>query len=391
MYLKQKTLLLLFILISIPSQVFAASWNQVVEDISSILDEALVIYEKGEVQQAKDKVNDAYFGPFEGEEMEQAIRLNISAKRAFELEERFSMIKKLMTKGASAVEITAVMDQLKGMLQEDASLLISSERGMAGTFLYSFSIILREGFEAILLIAALIGYLIKSGNKDKMKIIYYSLIAAIFASLATALSIKLFFDISGENQEAIEGITMLIAVAVLFWVSYWLLSKVQGESWQRYIESKVNISLSKGNMFALWAVAFLAVYREGAETVLFYTALLAGAQSNEYGMIGLGMAIGIIVLIGVFFIVKYTSIRLPLKSLFLVTGSLMYILAFIFAGKGIVELQEADWITSSTANGVPVIDFLGIYPTWESLSLQLLLVVAVIVPLLWKSVKRKKY
>ncbi|MCF6094399.1 FTR1 family iron permease [Microaerobacter geothermalis] len=383
------TIVLLTVFI-IPSQAFAAaSWNQVVDEISGILDEALIFYEQGNVTEGKNKVNDAYFGPFEGDEMEKAVRINISAKRAFELEDRFSEIKKLMDKGAPSSEIVAVMNELNEMLRQDAAVLTRSEGGLLGVFLYSLSIILREGFEAILLIGALIGYLLKSGNEDKVKVIYSSAITAIIASLATALSIKYFFEISGQSQEALEGITMLVAVVVLFWVSYWLVSKVQGDRWQRYIQKKVHDSLSRGSTIALWAAAFLAVYREGAETVLFYSALMAGAEPGEYGMIGFGILIGAILLFGLFYAVRYTSIHLPIKPLFLGTGALMYLLAFIFAGGGIVELQAAGWISETSLNGFPIIGWLGIYPTWESLSLQAILLLAAIIPLLWMMVRKK--
>lgn len=381
----------ILLLFSVPSQVFAAgSWNQVVDEISTILDEALVTYGQGNVEEGKSKVNDAYFGPFEGDEMEQAVRINISAKRAFELEDRFSEIKKRMNEGAAATEIATVMDELKNMLRQDAVILMRSEDGLLGVFLYSLSIILREGFEAILLIGALIGYLVKSGNKEKVNVIYSSSVIAIVASIATALSIKFFFTISGQSQEALEGITMLIAVGVLFWVSYWLISKVQGDRWQRYIEKKIDISLSKGSAIALWLVAFLAVFREGAETVLFYSALLAGAETSDYGMIGLGILVGIILLIVIFSVVKYTSVRLPLKPLFLGTGSLMYLLAFIFAGEGIVELQAAGWVSVTSLEGFPIIGILGIYPTLESLALQSLLLLAAIVPICWVGIFKKE-
>ena len=390
MKVKQVAQVLFLFLLFIPTQTLAASnWDNVADEIGAMLDESFVTYQKGEVEKAKTIVDDAYFGPFEGEQMEQAIRINISSTRAFEIEEQFSTVKNLMRNQANSSDISAAIDKLKEMLQKDASILNGNNDGKLGAFLYSLSIMLREGFEAILIIGALIGYLVKSGNEEKVNVIYYGSGIAIFMSLVTAFLLTFIFSIGGKNQEVLEGITILVAVAVLFWVSYWLISKVQGDRWQRYIEEKLDHSLTKRNMVALGAVAFLAVYREGAETVLFYIALFAGSETNEFSMIITGLIIGVLLLIVLFYIVRFTSKRIPLKPFFIVTGSLMYVLAFIFAGDGVKELQAAGWISVSKLEGFPTIGWLGMYPTWESLSLQFILIGAAIIPLFLKIIKKE--
>jgi high-affinity iron transporter len=132
-------------------------------------------------------------------------------------------------------------------LREDARRLGGAGGGgVAGGFLTSFFIIVREGFEAILIIGAIIAYLVKSGNAGKARIIYQSAIIAILASIATAVIVKYLFNVSGASQELLEGVTMLLAMAVLFSVSFWLLGKVQARKWQQYIQSKLAISLTKG-------------------------------------------------------------------------------------------------------------------------------------------------
>lgn len=374
-----KRLLILFIFVcSLTTPVFAATpWNSVVNDIDEILSQAVKAYENGDVQSAKQKVNDAYFGPYEGKQMENAVRINISAKDNAEIEQMFSGMKKLMNKKASLEEIVSLKNETVKKLRWAAKQLDGAAQSPWRGFVASLLIIVREGFEAILVIAALVAYLIKSGNKSKVHIIYKSVLLALAASIITAIAIKAVFNISGASQEVLEGITMLIAVVVLFFVSYWLISKSEAKKWQSYIEDKMVISLSSGNKFALGFAAFLAVYREGAETALFYQALVSGAGPGEIGTIISGFVVGCVVLIGLFYLINYGGMKIPLKPFFMITGALLYYLAFVFSGQAVNELQAGNVIGSTTIN-FPTISFLGIYPTLESLLLQMLLVVAAI-------------
>lgn len=384
--------MLLFLLL--PGTAFAATWNDVVDEIELNLNEAIILYEEGEVEQAKDFVNEGYFGPYEQRQMEKAVKFNLSAKRNAIIEEEFRLIKKLMTTGNPSTEVNERVSGLITILREDANELDQSSNSAYSLFLTSFLIILREGFEAILILGAIIAYLIKSGNKEKVKVIYQSAIAALGASILTAIAFKYVFKISGASQEILEGVTMLIAVGVLFSVSYWLVSKSEAEKWQQYIEGKVKTSLKTGNTMALWLAAFLAVYREGAETVLFYQALVNG-QSQGNGMILLGFIIGCLALVGIFRAVRYGSVKMPLKPFFIGTSALMYYLAFVFAGEGVRELQAGALVGSTSIDGVPVIGFLGVYPTIETLFAQGLLVLAAVLgfgyQLFFKSKQKRSY
>jgi high-affinity iron transporter len=175
-------------------------------------------------------------------------------------------------------------------------------------------------------------------------------------------------------REVIEGVTMLIAVVVLFSVSYWLISKVEAAKWQQFIREKVNVALDHGGGRALAFVAFLAVYREGAETALFYQALL-----NEGARVALPITIGILVgggALAVIFTAFYRfGVRIPTRQMFAVTSVLLYYMAFVFMGKGIRELQEGNAMSITVIPGFPHVEFLGLYPTVESLSAQLVLLV----------------
>ncbi len=382
----------LVLLILLPTSACATSpqasgrdWELAVTKIEEVLNRALTAYEKGDNATAKQLANDAYFDVFESSGLETAIRLGISSSRAFEVEYGFTEVNQLMRRGASATEVRSAVDDLMALVREDAQ-RVGGDTGSGGGsgFLASFLIIVREGFEAILIIGAIVAYLIKSGNQDKVRIIYQSALIAIAASIATAVAVRYVFDISGASQEFLEGATMLLAVVVLFSVSFWLLGKVQAQKWQQYIQNKVERSLTTGSTLALWSVAFLAVYREGAETVLFYQALLGGSAGSDVAGIWLGLAAGTLVLAGLFVAIRWGSLRIPIKPFFIGTGVFLYYMAFLLAGEGMRELQEAGSVGTSLISGVPSIGFLGIYPTWESLSVQAALLLAAAVGLVFQ-------
>jgi len=164
---------------------------------------------------------------------------------------------------------------------------------------------------------------------------------AVLASLLTWVLVELLFQVTPGQRGAIEGFTMLLAAVVLFYVSYWLLSKIEAAKWAAFVKTKVESALSSGSGMALSAVAFLAVYREGFETVLFYKALfLTGGPSGGAMPIVLGILLGSVVMVGIYIAISRFGLRLPLKPFFGVTSAFLYYMAFIFAGKGIAELQD---------------------------------------------------
>jgi high-affinity iron transporter len=392
--LKKITLVLTIILTIIlttagPSLAAAKTWNDVVVEIDKEIHKAVETYKKGEVEGAKGFVNEAYFGPYEGQQMEKTVRMTISAKANAQIEGEFRDIKQAMTDKKDPREIEDLVQILMKDLHNVADQLDGVEKSGFGIFLSSLLIIVREGFEAILILGAIIAYLVKTGNKDKVKTIYQGVGLAILASFATAIGIKMLFDVSGASQEILEGTTMLIAVAVLFSMSFWLVSKVEAKKWQNYIEGKVQASLGKGSTYALVFAAFLAVYREGAETVLFYLAMYSGAEASETQMITLGMVVGAVALVGIFIVVRYGSVKIPLKPFFIGTSILMYYLAFVFAGNGINELQAGNAVGITNIN-IPAVEFMGIYPTLETVSLQGLLILAAVGGLLYQKFSKAK-
>jgi high-affinity iron transporter len=193
------------------------------------------------------------------------------------------------------------------------------------------------------------------------------------------------FRESTAHRETLEGGTMLVAAAVLFSVSYWLVSKIEMRKWHGFVNSQIQRALTSRKTLALSAVAFLAVYREGFETVLFYGALFASARGavGASAAIMSGIGLGLVVLSAVYYIIQRYGVRLPLKPFFGVTSALLYLMAFSFAGQGISDLQEAGYIGTTPLRWAPSLPALGIFPTTQTLTAQLLLTVALLAALAW--------
>jgi len=391
-YVRKSVLVFLavFMLLIGQSMASAASqWSGVVDRIEKTMNQSLAVYKSGDTAAAKKLVNDAYYGIYEKDGFEKTVNTTVSSKRANLTEYKFSVVKKLMTNQAPDTQVKKEIDEMIAMMREDVVKMGggSKQQDSWESFWPAFLILLREGAEAILVIGAIIAYLIKSGNGQKTQTVYYYSGAAVVASFITAVLFRSVVSLSGANQEIMEGATMLVAVAVLFSVSYWMGSKADAKSWNNYIEGKVQNSLSSGNTLSLGAAAFLAVYREGAEVVLFYQALFNNAGDNMH-MIWLGFAAGSIALAVVFALVRYGSLRIPTKPFFQGTSILMCLLAISFAGGGIKELQEAGVIGMTRLEGSPTIALLGVYPTVESMLPQLVLIIIVLSNFIYQ--KKKK-
>ena len=358
-----------------------ANWGEVADGINQSIQDAIARYQRGEAQNAILDVQDSYFDRFEASGMENKIGSRDSAFKTT-LEAYFTRLVSLMKAGQPVDRLQSEASALKQDLQKAVTMLGEGEETQWSLLLYSLMIIVREGLEALLIVAAIVAYMVKNNHQDKLPLIRQSVIVALVASVVTAVIFQLLFTNSGASRELLEGITMLIAVVMLFFMSYWLLSKVEARHWKAWLEGKLSHSLSKGSLVGLWLTSFLAVYREGAETVLFYYALIGDANDVAGHMaIGAGFVIGCVVLLVAWLIMRYSVVRLPLKPFFMFTGSFMYLMAFVFAGKGVLELVEGKLFQPTLINGFPEISWLGIYPYVETLLPQAVLLLAALIAL----------
>lgn len=393
-----------------------SNWQEVAKDMHIKFEEAKNHIEKKEMKLAYDAINSAYFDYYEVQGFEKNVMVAISNTRVSEIEAKFRDIKHTLLGNGSedAKTIESKIDELDVKVYRDALVLdkvinknapdSEGEIILKGAeikkgnehakniqdFLTSFALMLREGLEAILVCVAIIAYLVKTGNKHLCKSVYVGMLSAVFCSFILAVIIKV--SLGGVGQELLEGWTMFLAVIVLFYVSNWILSKSEEEAWENYIQSKVQKSIDNKSKLALVFAAFLAVLREGAELVLFYQAAFSDGKSNMTYAVG-GFLTATLVLIIIFVIFRYTSVKIPLRPFFLFTSILLYLMCISFMGKGVIELTEAGVISGGTVipamNGW-TIPILNIYDRAETLIPQIMLVIITVWILISHYVKIKK-
>lgn len=344
-----------------PADAVNAASSATSRTILALLDSALDFARAGKKAEAGDKAFDAYiaFEPLETPTRAKKPGLVTSMERHFA--DFKGAVKRDDVAGATESR-DAIADGLPEVID-----LNQRPSGAWEAFLQSLLIIVREGFEAILVIGAVVAFLIKMGHRERLKSIWIGIVLGLLASFATAIILSTILSAIPASRDIVEGITMLIAVAVLFSVSYWLISRVEAVKWQQFIKEKVTDALEHGGGKALALVSFLAVYREGAETALFYQALF-NEGPHVAGPLALGILVGFAVLAVIFTLFYRYGVRIPMRPFFTVTSILLYYMAFVFIGKGIRELQEGNVISITLVHGFPHVDAMGIYPSVESLA-----------------------
>jgi len=352
--------------------------------VRGVLSGAMDLARRGESAAAADRVFDAYL---DFENVEGPLRI-VDAGLASRAEARFAALREAAAAGSGATlehrytVVSSTVDSAEAVLGESPS-------GW-GLLAESFLLIVREGFEAILIVGAIMAVVLRTGNAALRRGVRWGIVLALAASIGTAALLELILQGSAAKREALEGGVMLAAAAVLFYVSYWLISKVDATAWQRFVQHKIERAAASGSVVALGSVAFLAVYREGFETVLFYKALYVTGGGAGTALITLGLAAGGLVLIGAYVGIEKFGIRIPLRPFFAVTGATLYFLAFVFAGAGVKELQEGTVLPATLVRGAPRSEFFGVYPTVESLALQGLIVASLIVAVIWTFAARRR-
>ena len=330
----------------------------------------------GEANAAADGVFDAYLA-FEA--VEGPVRVT-DAPLASRTEQRFAALRE-----AAAARALTLDDQYVELLStlDSAEAALTAPHTGWGLLAESFLLIVREGFEAILIVAAIMAVVLRSGSAGQRRSVRWGVALALAASVATAALLERLVEASAAQREALEGGVMLLAAAVLVYVSYWLFSKVDADVWQRFVKEKIERAAAAGSGLALASVAFLAVYREGFETVLFYKALYVTGGASGAAPISAGFAAGAVVLVALYIGIEKFGIRIPLRPFFAVTGATLYFMAFVFAGAGVKELQEGAYLPTTLVPGAPRWEFFGIYPTLESLALQALVFLGLVVAIAW--------
>ncbi len=346
---------------------------------------SLQVYEQGDVKEAHDLAVTAYL---EGFEMVENSLDAIDHSLRLKIEEGMTRYRELIKIRAPLSDLETQARNLQSWLSEAKEKLGSTQLSASTAFASALMILLREGLEAILVIAALAAFLIKTDRREGLRYLHVGTGSAMILGVATWYASTYLVQIGGAGRELTEGFAALFAAAMLFYLGFWLHSKTSAAQWKAFIQGSIKKALGKGTLWGLSGLAFIAVYREIFETVLFYQALWLQTGQEGQSMIisGLLAASAILVLLA-WLILRYST-RLPLRQFFSVTSLFMFVLAIVFAGKGVAALQEAGKLPSSLIS-FPRIDLLGIYPSLQGLGVQLGLVLLAIL-LLWSSSRRNR-
>jgi len=336
--------------------------------------EALAAFEKGNRETAQELAVSAYL---EGFEIAESGLDNVDHELRMQIEREMMALRKSIGDGIGAGDLRKQASRVDNLLSSANDLLSGDGLSPTAAFISALVILLREGLEAILLLAAIIAFVTRTGRRDALPWVHAGWIGALALGGVTWMVATYFISISGANRELTEGVTALVACAMLLYVGYWLHGKSQAQAWSHFLRDQVDYALERRTLRTMAAVSFIAVYREILEVVLFYEALWVQAGDAGHGAVGGGIVTAA-VLLGItgWAIFRY-SVRLPIGPFFTAMSLLLALMAVAFAGQGIKALQEAGMV------GVHEVPFftlalLGIHPTAQTLAAQALAIVIVV-------------
>jgi high-affinity iron transporter len=329
------------------------------------LAQSLEAKRSGDVPLSTQLALSAYLDGFEPIEPMLSARnkeLLVSVEKAM-LDYRSAVTKGTVEQAQNAAE------NLEALLTRVDLIMQDSKADPTATFIGAATILLREGVEALLIVIGMITFLKKTERPDLLQHVHRGWISALLAGLLTWVVATYLIGISGSSREVTEGIGSVLASVVLLSVGLWMHQKSSAGKWQEYLKGQLSKAISSKSVWALFALSFVAVYREVFETVLFYSALMA--DGNNTALAG-GFITAVLLLALIAWVMLYTSARMNLGRFFSFTSVLVVILAVVLIGKGMSALQEAGWIGVNVLTAIPRIEWLGVYPTTETMTAQIL-------------------
>jgi high-affinity iron transporter len=352
--------------------------------VRSKLAASLDAYRAGDHAHAKDLALAAYLDGFEP--IEPVLGARDPALMSH-IERLMGEYRAAIDQGAPVADLTNRV-QVLGNLFDDADGALSPDASSdTTTFVGAFTILLREGLEALLIVVAMIAFLRKADRAEELPYVHGGWIGALAAGALTWAVATYAIGISGASRELTEGFGSLIAAAVLLSVGIWMHGKSQADQWQRYIRAKMAHAVTGRSGWFLFGLAFVVVYREVFETILFYAALWT--QGNG-GVLLAGAGSACLLLAAIAWAMLRYSRTLPVARFFKYSAWLMAVLTVVLAGKGVAALQEAGIIDIAPLASAPKVSMLGIFPTWQSLLAQCLALVAIALGFAWNSRRPKR-
>lgn len=361
------------------------------EAIRDSLQQAMRAYRLSDFETAYKFSRAAYLDHFEAIEIPLRV---LDADLTLDMEYRFADLRTKMQAGAPAADVEQSARSVREGLNEiDAMFSEVGALAPALAFGASFTIIFREGLEAVLVIAALLGYLQAGGMRAARRHVVLGIGLAFAATALTWLLLRFVVQIAPVGRELLEAVISFIAVGVLFWVSFWLVGRLDRQRWMEFLEARAWAAMASGNALGLLGLGFTAVYREGFETVLFYEVLLGLSRRSElfvlYGFLSGAAALGVVA-----WLILRAGRKLRIRAFMTLAVGIVMLLSVAFIGKGAQGLQESGLINATSLIGVfprlprPVAEFTGIHPTVETLAAQAFLLSVYIiggVAMWWKS------
>jgi len=337
------------------------------------LRQSLDAYKAGDRGRAESLALSAYLDGFEPVEPTLKARDGALMNR---IEAAMGELRASISARAAPAEVEVKVTRLIALLGLAEQALAPEQASAASSFAGAFAILLREGLEALLIVVAMVAFLGKADRRDVLPYVHAGWVSALAAGAATWAAATWLISISGASRELMEGFGSLVSAAVLISVGVWMHGKSHAEAWQRYIKEKLSAALSKGSAWFLFGLAFVVVYREVFETILFFAALWA--QGGHLAlMAGAGLALLLLAVIAR--VLLTYSRRLPITQFFAYSALLIAVLAVVLAGKGVAGLQEAGLLDVHPLAVVPRIELLGLFPTWEGVLAQLATIVLLVV------------
>ncbi len=349
-----------------------------VADLVTLLNQSLSKINNNDIEGAKgdiEKFRKSWLN-IEGVVLTQSSKVYTDAER--------DMVSSYAMLSAKPADVAGAKKTIEGMRDYLSPLVAKTSYNMMDVI----TILLREGLEGLLVVVALLGFLRKSGHAEKGKWIWIGVGTGIGVSIILGTIVNLLFSAGtfGNNNFLISGWTGVFAAVMLLYMSYWLHSKSSISEWQKYIHTQSTKALEKGSLLSLAFLSFLAVFREGTETVLFFIGM---ASSIKLASLLIGIAIGLLILIVVSYLILKLGLKIPMRPFFMVCSILMFYLCIKFTGMGIHGLQLAGLLPATQAP-VPNIDFFALYSTWESFIPQLLLLVIAVIIVIVNKIKDNK-
>lgn len=334
--------------------------------VRETLSESLAAYEQGDRARANELALSAYLDGFEPLE---AVLSTRDGNLMLEVEQALSAFRSSINSGVRPAELRAQLDGMEPLLDRAESALAPEAATSISTFLGAFTILLREGLEALLVVIAMIAFVRKSERTEVLPYVHGGWVAALLAGVFTWAAATYFVTISGASRELTEGFGALLAAVVLVSVGIWMHGKSHADEWRRYIQEKMGKALSRRSAWFLFGLAFVVVYREVFETILFYAALW-NPQNSGTILAGALSALALLAVLA-WMMLRYSR-KLPITQFFRYSAVLIAVLAVVLAGKGVGALQEAGLLSITLLEGIPRVDLIGFYPAVEPVAAQVI-------------------